>query len=70
LYGRSAGSPKIDRPEAQPTRGNARLNGVNAKLFHPADHQVALELLLRLLAAALVTIAILGLLPAIAEAAA
>jgi len=43
---------------------------VNAKLFHPADHQVALELLLRLLAAALVTIAILGLLPAIAEAAA
>ena len=48
----------------------ARLNGVIANLIHRTDRHVALDLLLRLAAAALVTIAILGLLPAIAEVAA
>jgi hypothetical protein len=42
---------------------------VNTRLIHRTSHPVALELLLRLVAAALVTIVILGLLPAIAEAA-
>ncbi len=42
---------------------------MNANLIHRSSHHVALELLLRLVAAALVTIAILGILPAIAEAA-
>jgi hypothetical protein len=42
---------------------------VNANFIHPTRHPVALELLLRLAAIVLVTIAILGLLPAIAEAA-
>jgi hypothetical protein len=43
--------------------------GVNTNRLHPARHAVALELLLRLAAVALVTFVILGLLPAIAEAA-
>jgi hypothetical protein len=38
-------------------------------LIHGTSHHVALELLLRLAAVALVTIAILGLLPTIAEVA-
>jgi len=42
---------------------------VIANLHHHPDHRVALELLLRLVAVALVTLAIFGLLPAIAEAA-
>jgi hypothetical protein len=41
-----------------------------ANLIHRPDRRVALDLLLRLAAAALVTIAILGLLPAIAGVAA
>lgn len=56
--------------ETQPNRGVARLNGVIANLIHRPDRHVALDLLLRLAAVALVTIAILGLLPAIAEVAA
>ena len=47
-----------------------RLNGVIANLIHRPDRHVALDLLLRLAAVALVTIAILGLLPAIAGVAA
>lgn len=43
--------------------------GVNTNRLHPASHPVALELLLRLAAVALVAIVILGLLPVIAEAA-
>lgn len=43
--------------------------GVNTNRLHPANHPVALELLLRLAAVALVAIVILGLLPVIAEAA-
>jgi zinc transporter ZupT len=42
---------------------------VIANLIHGSGHPVALEFLLRLAAAALVTIVILGLLPAIVEAA-
>ncbi len=42
---------------------------VITNLGHRPDHRVARELLLRLAAAALVAIAIFGLLPAIAEAA-
>jgi hypothetical protein len=41
-----------------------------AHLRHPTHHPVALELLLRVTAVALALVAILGLLPAIAEAAA
>jgi len=61
---------KFARSEAQPNRGVARLNGVIANLIHRSDRHVALDLLLRLAAAALTTIAILGLLPVIAEVAA
>jgi hypothetical protein len=61
---------KFAASEAQPNGGVARLNGVIANLIHRPDRHVALDLLLRLAAAALVTIAILGLLPAIAEVAA
>ncbi len=61
---------KFAASEAQPNRGVARLNGVIANLIHRPDRHVALDLLLRLAAVALVTIAILGLLPAIAEVAA
>ncbi len=43
--------------------------GVNTSLIHRTSHPVALELLLRLAAVALVAVVILGLLPAIAEAA-
>ncbi len=46
-----------------------RLNGVITNLIQGTRHPVALELLLRLAAVALVTVAILGLLPAIVEAA-
>jgi hypothetical protein len=42
---------------------------VNTSQIHRTGHPVALELLLRLVAIAVVTIVILGLLPAIAEAA-
>jgi len=42
---------------------------VNVNQTHHPDHPVALELLLRLVAVALVAFAILGLLPAIAQAA-
>jgi hypothetical protein len=42
---------------------------VNTSLIHRTRHPVALELLLRLAAVAVVMIVILGLLPAIAEAA-
>jgi len=42
---------------------------VNTNLTHRTSHPVALELLLRLAAVALVMIVILGLLPAIAQAA-
>ena len=61
---------KYAASEAQPNGVVARLNGVIANLIHRTDRHVALDLLLRLAAAALVTIAILGLLPAIAEVAA
>jgi hypothetical protein len=61
---------KITRWDTQPNRRVARLNGVIANLIHRPDRYVALDLLLRLAAVALVTIAILGLLPAIAEVAA
>jgi hypothetical protein len=47
-----------------------RLNGVIVNLIHRPARHVALDLLLRLAAVALVTIAILGLLPAIADVAA
>ncbi len=47
-----------------------RLNGVIANLIHRPDRHVALDLLLRLAAVTLVTIAILGLLPAMAAVAA
>jgi zinc transporter ZupT len=60
---------KFAAQDAQPNRGVVRLNGVIANLIHRPDRHVALDLLLRLAAAALVTIAILGLLPAIAEVA-
>jgi hypothetical protein len=56
--------------EAQPNGGIARLNGVIANLIHRPDRHVALDLLLRLAAVVLAAIAILGLLPAIAQAAA
>jgi hypothetical protein len=46
-----------------------RLNGVITNLIHDTSHPVALELLLRLAAVALAMVAILGLLPAIAQAA-
>jgi hypothetical protein len=60
-----------NRPSgAQPNEGSVRLNGVIANLIHRPDRHVALDLLLRLAAVALATIAILGLLPAIAEVAA
>ena len=42
---------------------------MNTNLIHRTSHPVALELLLRLAAVALVMIVILGLLPAIAQAA-
>ena len=42
---------------------------MNANLTHHSDHPVVLELLLRLVAVALAALAILGLLPAIAQAA-
>ena len=42
---------------------------MNANLTHHPDHPVVLELLLRLVAVALAVFAILGLLPAIAQAA-
>ncbi len=42
---------------------------VITNLSHRSDHRVALEVLLRIAAAALVAIAIFGLLPAIAGAA-
>lgn len=42
---------------------------MNANLIHRTRHPVAFELLLRLAAVALVAVVILGLLPAIAEAA-
>ena len=42
---------------------------MNANLTHHSGHPVVLELLLRLVAVALVAFAILGLLPAIAQAA-
>jgi hypothetical protein len=42
---------------------------VNVNPTHHSDHPVALELLLRLVAVALAAFAILGLLPAIAQAA-
>ena len=67
---RSRGHGRFAASEAQPNRGVARLNGVIANLIHRPDRHVALDLLLRLAAVALVTIAILGLLPAIAEVAA
>ena len=62
-------TPKIDDREAKPNRGHRRLRRVNANPMHHSDHPVALELLLRLMAVALVAFAILGLLPAIAQAA-
>ena len=60
---------KIDHPDAKPNRGRKRLSGVNANLTHHPDHPVVLELLLRLVAVVLAAFAILGLLPAIAQAA-
>jgi hypothetical protein len=68
----AAGLPpwELAPPETQPNRGVVRLNGVIANLIHRPDRPVALDLLLRLAAVALVTVAILGLLPAIAEVAA
>ena len=61
---------KIGASETQPIRVVARLNDVIANLIHRPDRHVALDLLLRLAALALVTVALLGLLPAIAEVAA
>jgi len=51
------------------TRWMCVSEGVNTSLIHRTGHPVALELLLRLAAVALVALVILGLLPAIAEAA-
>ena len=68
--GGARAATKFVAPEAQPNRGVVRLNGMIANLIHRPDRHVALDLLLRLAAVALVTIAILGLLPAIAEVAA
>jgi hypothetical protein len=71
LYRRHACRPgNFAASKAQPNGRLARLNGVIANLIHRPDRHVALDLLLRLAAAALVTIAILGLLPAIAQVAA
>jgi hypothetical protein len=68
----AAGTPpwRFGPSEAQPNRGVMRLNGVIANLIHRPDRHVALDLLLRLAAVAMATIAILGLLPAIAGVAA
>ena len=53
----------------QPNAGLVRLMRVTTDLRHSTSHPVALEVLLRAAAIVLASMVILGLLPAIAEAA-
>ena len=62
--------PKFHGPGVQLMVGLVRLYGMIANLHRPTGHPVAQELLLRATAVGFTLVAILGLLPAIARAAA
>lgn len=70
IVGTIAGRPRnLSSARPQPNLGAMRLMHVTSHLNRHHDQRVALELLLRLAVAALVAVAIFGLLPVIAEAA-